>query len=112
MRGMTEDEFDKACNFLLEGLRDMFPQVSKELTKEVSGSKFKGLSKRGRKVKKIQMLYTRSPDLISQVFAKENAQWAAEQRTSVSNFFDAIEDRATPLNPMGEITGGNYTSGA
>lgn len=112
MHGMTDAEFDKACNFLLEGLRDMFPLASKELTKSLNGAKFKQLTKRQRKVMKIKMLHAKNPDIISQIYARENAAWALEKRSSVSNFFDALENRAIPLNPAGEITGGNYSSRA
>jgi len=49
---MTDDEFDKACNFLLEGLRDLRPVLAKELTKILNGQKYKGLSKKDRKINK------------------------------------------------------------
>jgi hypothetical protein len=109
---MTEDEFDKACNFLLEGLRDHRPHLAKQLTRELDGSKYQGLSKQERKVEKIRLLAERDKVVISEIFAKENAAWAKEPRSDISSFFYMLERRARSLNPFGERTGGNYTTKA
>ena len=109
---MTDDEFDKACNFLLEGLRDQRPKLAKELTKIINGPRFRGLSKRERKIGKIRLLHQRDPNAISQIFAAENAAWAREERSQTSSFFYMLERYTAFLNPYGERTGGNYTAKA
>ena len=109
---MTDEEFDKACNFLLEGLRDQRPKLAKELTKLMNAPRFRGLSKKDRKIGKIRLLHQEEPGAISQIFAAENAAWAREERSDMSSFFYMLERRTTFLNPYGERTGGNYTAKA
>jgi len=109
---VTEDEFDKACNFLLEGLRDQLPNLAKDLTKLMNGNKYKNLSKKDRKIAKIMLLHQKDPNAISQIFARENSAWLSEPRSDTSSFFYMLERRTTFLNPYGEQTGGNYTSKA
>lgn len=109
---MTDNEFDKACNFLLVGLRDQRPQLAKELTMIMNGPKYKGLTKTDRKIRKIRLLYERDPNIISAIFAAENAAWAQEPRSNMSSFFYMLERRTTFLNPYGERTGGNYSTKA
>ncbi|MDE2024417.1 MAG: hypothetical protein KGO02_20315 [Alphaproteobacteria bacterium] len=109
---MTDDEFNKACNFLLEGLRDLRPVLAKELTKKLDGPQYKGFSKKDRKIEKVRLLHAKDPSVISQIFAKENAVWGREPKSDTSNFFYMLERRAKSLNPYGEQTGGNYTTKA
>jgi len=58
------------------------------------------------------LLHAKDANVISQIFAKENAAWAHEPKSDMSNFFYMLERRATSLNPYGEQTGGNYTTKA
>jgi hypothetical protein len=107
---MDDHEFDEACNFLLAGVRDLYPDISKNLTKTLNAPKYKPLSKTERKVAKIRLLHHQHPEVISHIYAKENAAWARESRSDISNFFYKLERRADSLNAYGELTGGNFTA--
>lgn len=109
---MTDDEFDDSCNLLLEKLKDWHPKLAKELTKAMNDPRHKQLSLRDRKVGKIRLLHQKYPHIFSELFAAENAAWAKEQRSDMSNFFYMLERKTAFLNPAGEQTGGNYTSKA
>lgn len=106
---LGNDELDTICNRVLDELRIRDQALSRELTLQLKAPQFKELTTTQRKFEKIRRLYLRDKILFKSIFEILNVELRAE-KISPDNFFDLLDKKMIPLNPFGEITGGNFSS--